>query len=106
MADDTIRVDELRAAMERILLAVERTYGEVITLDEDYYWHLPVEEAYEMRDAPTIADVGQVSDDVAEIRQGLASGEEVFSIWHDLSHLIGVLRVVEKLSLLSTKVEG
>lgn len=100
MADDTIRVDELRAAMERILVAVERTQGDLITLDEDYYWHLPVEDAYQMRDAPQITEVGQVSDDVAEIRQSLANGEEVFSVWHDLSHLIGVLRVVEKMSLL------
>jgi hypothetical protein len=99
MAADTILVEELRAAMERILVAVERVHGELITLDQDYYWHLPVEDAYEMRRTPTVNEVGQVSDDVAEIKQSLTSGNEVFSIWHDLSHLIGVLRVVEKLSV-------
>ena len=98
MAHNTIRVDELRTAMERILVALERNFGDSVTLEENYYWHLPVEDAYEMHAVPKIQEVGLVSDDLSEIRQSLASGEEVFSIWHDLSHLIGVLRVVEKLA--------
>lgn len=99
MTEAVVQVEELRAAIEQILAAVERTHGSSVTLDEDYYWHLPVEAAYDMSAAPEIREVGQVSDDLAEMRNGLTEDGEVLSIWHALSHVIGVLRVFEKLSL-------
>lgn len=99
MADDKIHTHELRTALDRILVAVEKSYGSEIVLDEDYYWDLTVDDAYDMTAEPKITTVGQVSDDVAEIRQMLSDDEPVQAIWHDLAHLIGVLRVIEKMSL-------
>jgi hypothetical protein len=97
MGDLTLQVDDLRRAANRIFAALERNYGKSIDLDEDYYWHLDVDDAYEMSAVPTIDLVGQVTDDVAELRAFVASdNNEVDSIWHELNHLIGVLRVIEK----------
>ncbi len=99
MAAHKFHTHELRAALDRVLAAVEKNHGSQITLDEDYYWHLPVEDAYDLSTEPEITTVGQVSDDLAEIKQLLSSDEPVLAIWHELSHLIGVLRVMEKMSL-------
>ena len=78
MAADKIHTHELRAAMERILAAIEESYGSEVTLDEDYYWHLDVEDAYDMSEEPKITSVGQVSDDLSEIT--LTPNREVGSI--------------------------
>ncbi len=97
MGDLTIRVDDLRRATNRIFAAVERNVGESIELDEDYYWHLDVEDAYKMSAVPTINLVGQVTDDVAALKAFVASDDDgIDSVWHELNHLIGVLRVIEK----------
>lgn len=97
MDANTVEVGELREVMERILTAVERVHGSSIPLGEDYYWHLPVEDAYAMNTTPKIREAGQISDDLVEIRQSLSDDDAVLSIWHDLAHTIGVLRAVEHL---------
>lgn len=97
MGDLTLHVDDLRRVANRIFTAVERSYGSSIDLDEDYYWHLDVDDAYDMSAAPTINLVGQVTDDVAELRAFIASDDDTIdSLWHELNHLIGVLRVIER----------
>ena len=60
----------------------------------DYYWHLPVELAFDMVEEPRTFTVGQVSDDLVEsVQDERAQVPE--EAWHDLSHLIGVLRALE-----------
>jgi hypothetical protein len=74
--------------------ATEKRLGPEVTLDTDYYWHLPVEDAFNMGGKPQTFTVGQVSDDLEESVQDEQERlpEEA---WHDLSHLIGVLRALE-----------
>ena len=90
----TVRIADLRTALLRALDAMEERLGPRVPLDMDYYWHLPVERAFDMAEEPHTFTVGQVSDDVEESihdqRERLP--EEA---WHDLSHLIGVLRALE-----------
>jgi hypothetical protein len=95
-ADLVIRVDEIRAALTAVLDAVQRTHGSDLVFDHDYYWALPVEASFDMNQpAPTLT-AGQISDDVASVR-GLLHSREVVSPWHELGHLVGVLRAVEAL---------
>ena len=84
MAAHKFHTHELRTALDRILVAVEKSHGSELTLDEDHYWHLPVEETYDLSAEPRITTVGQVSDDLAEIKQLLSADEPVLAIWHDL----------------------
>ena len=37
----TLRLDDLRAAITRALVAVESAIGAEVVLSEDYYWRIP-----------------------------------------------------------------
>ncbi|KAA1424023.1 hypothetical protein [Nocardioides antri] len=90
----TVSIADLRAALVRTLDATEKRLGPEVTLDMDYYWHLPVEEAFNMAGEPQTFTVGQVSDDLAEAvhNEHERLPEEAS---HDLSHLVGVFRALE-----------
>jgi hypothetical protein len=67
-------------------------YGRRVTVDGDYYWHLPVDAAFDMSKQPAEFTAGQLSDDLHA-----TSGEIVdpLTVWHELAHLIGLLRTLE-----------
>jgi hypothetical protein len=90
----TVSIADLRTALWRALDATEKRLGPEVTLDTDYYWHLPVEDAFSMAGEPHTFTVGQVSDDVEETVQDERERlpEEAS---HDLSHLVGILRALE-----------
>ena len=62
--DLTISVDEILAAMSRVLSAVERQHGEHIRLNGDEYWNLPVTAAFDMTKSDPAMTVGTLTDDV------------------------------------------
>ncbi|KAA1424028.1 hypothetical protein [Nocardioides antri] len=90
----TVSIADLRAALLRALDATEKRLGPEVALDVDYYWHLAVEDAFNMAGEPQTFTVGQVSDDLEEAVQDEHDRlpEEAS---HDLSHLVGVLRALE-----------
>jgi hypothetical protein len=90
----TLRFADLRTALVRALDATEKRLGPEVTLDTDYYWHVPVDDAFNMAGEPQTFTVGQVSDDLEATVQDEHERlpEEA---WHDLSHLVGVLRALE-----------
>jgi hypothetical protein len=90
----TVSIADRRTALTRALDATENRLGPEVALDTDYYWHLPVEEAFNMAREPHTFTVGQVSEDLKETVQD--EHERLPEVaWHDLSHLIGVLRALE-----------
>lgn len=92
-----LQLDQLRAALGRALDAVEPQLGREVVLANDYYWHPPVDAAFDMTKEPTNFTVGQLSDDLAD---ALAGGEADPPVsWHDLAHLIGWLRGLEMQAL-------
>ena len=95
-ANLTIRVDEIRAALGRVLDVVEDRHGPDLALVNDYYWSVPVAAAFDMTHQAPELTVGQVSDDIDTIRE-LGRESDVTSAWHELAHLVGVLRAVEAL---------
>lgn len=106
MSDElTVTVAELRAAFDVLLNEAERRFGPTIDLDADYYWDLDVGAVYDLTQLPLATPgAGQLSDDVASIRGLLEQGSDgdVF-LWHDLAHLVGILRRVAALDLPSTR---
>lgn len=94
--DDPLRVSipDLRAALNRALDTTQALLGAEITVPVDYYWHVPVEAAFDMANEPELLTVGQVSDDIAEIVHD-DHDRVAEEAWHDLSHLVGVLRALE-----------
>lgn len=90
----TVSLADLRSAVVRALDVTEKRLGPKVSLDVDYYWHVPVEEAFNMAREPQTFTVGQVSDDLEEAVQD-EHDQVPEAAWHDLSHLIGVLRALE-----------
>ncbi|MDP9822841.1 hypothetical protein [Nocardioides massiliensis] len=95
-----ITVAELRTAIGRVLDAVEEQFGEELRFPVDYYWAIPVEDAYATYDTPKLEMMGQVSDDTASVRAFLDEPtDEYVSIVHECAHLRGVLQAIEHLDL-------
>jgi hypothetical protein len=90
----TVAIADLRLALSRALDATEARLGPEASLPVDYYWHLPVKDAFDLTSEPSTFTVGQVSDDLDEAMHDEADGASE-AAWHDLSHLIGVLRALE-----------
>lgn len=62
----TVTIADLRAALSRVLDATEARLGPEVSLAVDHYWHLPVEDAFDLANEPQTFTVGQVSDDLDE----------------------------------------
>ncbi|QSB16245.1 hypothetical protein JQS43_08110 [Natronosporangium hydrolyticum] len=94
MSDEVrVEVAQLRAGLAQLLDEVERRHGDCVDLGADYYWTVYLNAAYrfDTTDDPQIT-VGQLSDDVASLRELLEAGEErPVVLWHDLSHVVGIL---------------
>ncbi len=88
-----VRISDLRLALGRVLDATEKLLGSEVALHADHYWHLPVDAAFDLTTEPLALTVGQLSDDLEAFRKPGDGVPE--SAWHDLSHLVGVLRALE-----------
>lgn len=87
-----IRLEELQSVCE-LVLADLRTQGiETVNVPVDYYWHVPKEEAYDPYKQPSNLDLGQLSDDWAELRRVLR--QERPPLAYHLVWLAAVLRGV------------
>ena len=101
---DMLRVQDLRRVCGVLLDMVEERFGTEIDLSGigiDLYWNVDLRTAFELRDDPTLGiDVGQTSDDIAELHALLGRPvDDAPGLWHDLQHLAGVLRLLAYLDL-------
>jgi hypothetical protein len=88
-----VSIPDLRSALVRVLDATETLLGSEVGVGSDYYWHVPVEDAFDLANEPQTFTVGQLSDDVKTLHEQSDAVPEGAS--HDLSHLVGVLRALE-----------
>ncbi|MEV4384497.1 hypothetical protein AB0J68_02015 [Micromonospora sp. NPDC049580] len=108
-ADGVLRIADLRRACALLLDAAESRFGPQIQLshlDVDYYWNVALSAAFGMVQRPELEiDCGQSSDDLAELTSLLQRDdpEGVVSLWHDLSHVSGLLRLLAYLDLPDTR---
>ncbi|WBB71993.1 hypothetical protein O7602_19905 [Micromonospora sp. WMMD1128] len=101
---DILQVQQLRQVCKTLLDVVEERFGTEIDLSRvgvDFYWNVDLRTAFEIGSDPVAGiDVGQTSDDLAELHALLrqpADGPPV--LWHDLQHLAGVMRLLAYLDL-------
>src|SRR3954447_16370386 len=94
-----ISVHDLRDALTRLMDAVEDGLGPEIDLGADYYWDVRLSTAFDPAGEPKI-DAGQLSDDIESVHEFLTrdKADGVF-VWHDLGHVIGLLRRIAALDL-------
>ncbi|SFC52464.1 hypothetical protein SAMN05216284_105114 [Micromonospora sediminimaris] len=99
-----LRVEELRQVCVLLLDAAQKRFGaeiDVSRLGVDHYWNVDLRSAFGMVEDPASGiDVGQSSDDLAELRALMRrpAGDGPV-LWHDLQHLAGVLRLLAYLDL-------
>jgi hypothetical protein len=94
-----VEVRELRAALDRILDAVEAGHGPTIDLRADYYATLDLRLSFDpTADQSAGMTMGQLTDDVQELR-ALLTRTDAPVVWHDLAHVVGILRRVAALDL-------
>ena len=94
--DDVIRLSlaDLRAAVGRILDAVERERGPLVDVSVDCYRFLSTAAAFDLDEPRPALTVGQVSDDRDSLRDCL-EGTDQDVLWHLLQHAIGALRALQ-----------
>jgi hypothetical protein len=96
MSDDLVlRLSDLRTALDSVLSAAAARLGDEVALPSDYYWHVPVDAAFDMGRKPMELTVGSLKDDLEEL--GSEKPDHV-ALWHDVGHLVGLLRGVEKIA--------
>ncbi|MGC4878789.1 hypothetical protein ACLQ26_21335 [Micromonospora sp. DT43] len=99
-----LRIADLRRACSMLLDAAESRFGPHIPLSQfrvDHYWNIDLRAAFEMTPQLELAiDCGQSSDDLAELIGIVQRGpEDLLSLWHDLQHVSGLLRLLAYLDL-------
>jgi hypothetical protein len=97
-----LTIGQLRQACHWLLDEAERRHGSTFDLSNagvDYYWNVDLASAFQLTERPEQAmDCGQVSDDVTEVADMLRRGEPPV-LWHDLEHVVGLLRLLAFLDL-------
>ena len=88
-----VEVSVLRRAINAILDHMTEDLGvQKVTIEQDYYWHVPESELYDPRKAPQGLDLGRLPDDadfVKLIRRG-DSGD----VCYNLVHVAPLLRYI------------
>ncbi len=65
----SISIAELKTVSDLLLRHLEACGVESIDISEDFYWEVPQELRYDQYDAPKQLNVGQLSDDVYELKR-------------------------------------
>jgi len=64
-----VTVAELRIIAELLFAHLESKGMTSVTFSEDYYWDVPAAIRYDQHQEPTKHTIGQLSDDLAELRR-------------------------------------
>jgi hypothetical protein len=87
-----ITVAELRNTAELFFSYLESKDIKSVTFSEDYYWDVPAEIRYNPYQQPTEHTIGQLSDDLAELRRMTEGSRPVIA--YGLVWLAALLRRV------------
>jgi len=87
-----ISIEELRAAANLLLDYLVREGYQQVSLSHDYYWSVPKEAAFDPYHQPTSLTLGQLTEDMNELRRLLRGDTEPLA--YGLVWLAAVLRAV------------
>jgi hypothetical protein len=62
-----VELELLERLCRRIITTMSQAGITYVDLDRDYYWNIPTEEVYDPYNDPNQLDIGQLSDDWAEL---------------------------------------
>lgn len=87
-----VELDEIRKSLSILIAHVELRTGPTLELDKDFYWHLPSPELYNTYEKPSDLTIGQISENITEIRE-IVSGERP-PLSYGLVWLAAILRAI------------
>ena len=93
-----VALRDLCLALDRLPAEVERTGGPEIDLAAHLYRVVAAAEAFAVGTPPT-PTVGQLADDLESRAAQVADDAEQPLVWHDLEHVVGLLRRIAALDL-------
>jgi hypothetical protein len=87
-----IAIADVRRICELLLTHLEQSGRGSIDLTNDFYWNIPQEQLYRPYEEPDVTDVGQLSDDWAELQAILRGQKE--PLGYALVWLSSILRAI------------
>ncbi|CAA9340928.1 MAG: hypothetical protein AVDCRST_MAG68-3041 [uncultured Gemmatimonadetes bacterium] len=87
-----VSVAELRESCELLLTHLEQSGSASVELTSDLYWNVPQDQRYQAYEEPKSLDMGQLSQDWAEV-QAIVRGEKE-PLGYALVWLSSILRAV------------
>lgn len=87
-----VNVAELRAVADKLFTHLLESGDEVVSLPQDYYWSIPKETLYDPYSQPSEFTLGQLSDDLSELKR-IESGEGE-PVSYALVWLAAILRAI------------
>jgi hypothetical protein len=86
-----INIDEIQKITFLLLAKVKESQGNDIQITKDYYWDITDDESYNPYAEPEHITLGQLSDDVEEVKRLLYSDE---AIMYDLRRIAIILKAL------------
>lgn len=93
-----IAVADLRRALNRVLDQVAAEHGETVDLDAGNYWTVRLRDSFSFTE-PVALQLGDIADDAETMTEMLQRDPDEIYPWHDLEHLMGILRRLAALDL-------
>jgi hypothetical protein len=86
-----VKISEIESVLTLLLTNLKEKVGNEITIDSDYYWENSPDEVYDPYKKPKDFTLGQLSDDMQELRR-LTSSED--TITYDLNRISRILKAI------------
>ncbi|MFE7582343.1 hypothetical protein ACFU5Y_12405 [Streptomyces gardneri] len=87
-----IPIDQLRRALDVALRHIEASAGPTVTLKEDLFWSVPVDELYDVASEPQDLTIGQLSESWQHLEDLLARQDQ--AVGYHLVWLADVIRAI------------
>lgn len=94
-----IETRKIREMLLDILNKIEKEGIDKISLDEDYYWHIPSDEIYQVDKKPSELNLGQLYEDYEMLTK---YKNEYDLICYDLKKLSSLLRYIADKNTISS----
>jgi hypothetical protein len=86
-----VKISEIEFIVALLLNKLKENLGDEITSDSDYYWENSPDEVYDPHKKPKDFTLGQLSDDMQELRR-LSNSKD--SIKYDLNIISRILKAI------------
>jgi hypothetical protein len=87
-----ISIDDLEQIAAILFAHLKSTGHAKVTIDHDYYWQVPADARFDLTAEPTELDVGQLTDDLAELLR--IQRKELDPIGYSLTRLASILDAI------------